>query len=67
MIFCLLMQKTVIMESTNTSETLLWLLTAMIAAGMVSVLVIGWLKGMHWQKELKLRRRQPDRYDPSDR
>ncbi|MCB0699094.1 MAG: hypothetical protein H6551_04575 [Chitinophagales bacterium] len=46
------------MEDTNTLETLLWLLVALIGSGMTAVLVVGWLKGANWQREMKMKRRQ---------
>lgn len=50
------------MESAIIFETLLWLLVGIVATGMSVVLVIGWLKGVQWQKEMQLKKRQTQRY-----
>lgn len=49
------------MESTNTLETILWLLTGFIGSCMAAFLIIGWVKGNHWQREMKMRKRQSHR------
>jgi hypothetical protein len=49
------------MESTNTFETFLWFLAGFISSGMIAFLVLGWLKGNQWQREMKMRRRQSHR------
>ena len=46
----------------NTLEIILWSATALIASGMIFVLTIGWMKGNKWQRELKMRKQQADRY-----
>lgn len=49
------------MESTTSFETFLWLLTGFIGSGMAAFLIIGWLKGNQWQREIKMRKRQSHR------
>lgn len=50
------------MESTNTSEIILWFVAGLIACSMIFVLTLGWMKGNQWQREIKARKRQADRY-----
>lgn len=45
------------MENTNSFETFLWFVVGFIGSGMAALLIIGWLKGMHWQREMKTKRR----------
>lgn len=49
------------MESTNTFETFLWFLAGFISSGMIAFLVLGWMKGHQWQRELRTRKRHPHR------
>jgi|GEM_PF-2422901 len=49
------------MESTNTLETFLWFLAGLITSGMIAVLMVGWMKGNNWQREMKARKRQAHR------
>lgn len=46
----------------NILETILWLVAGLIATGMVFVLTIGWMKGNKWQREVKMRKQQAERY-----
>lgn len=50
------------MESTDTFETILWLIAGVICIAMVFVLAVGWMKGNRWQKEIKMRKQQAERY-----
>lgn len=45
------------MEQTQSSDTLLWFITGLVITIMASTLIIGWLKGMHWERELKIKKR----------
>lgn len=45
------------MENTTFTDGLLWLIVGLVGSGMAAVLVIGWYKGMNWDKELKRRQR----------
>lgn len=46
----------------NILETILWLVAGLIATGMIFVLTIGWMKGNKWQREMKMRKQQAERY-----
>lgn len=37
----------------NLPETISWTIAAIVGTGMVGVLILGWLKGNNWQRELK--------------
>lgn len=45
------------MENTTVLDGVLWLLVGLVGSGMAAVLIIGWYKGAHWDKELKRRQR----------
>ncbi len=45
------------MENTTVLDGVLWLLVGVVACSMAAVLVIGWYKGMNWEKDLKKRQR----------
>lgn len=45
------------MESTNSNETILWLVAGLVACGMIMFLSLGWLKGYVWERESKLKKR----------
>ncbi len=45
------------MEHTQTTDTLLWCLTGFIVSIMATFLILGWLKGLHWEKERELKKR----------
>lgn len=49
------------MESTNTLETFLWFFAGLIACGMIAVLMLGWMKGNNWQREMKAKKRHAHR------
>lgn len=43
------------MENTH-SDFALWLLSAIIVGFIVAVLTKGWLRGQHWQREMRLKK-----------
>jgi hypothetical protein len=45
------------METTTTLDVLLWSVIGFTGSSMTAFLILGWLKGMYWQRELKLKRR----------
>lgn len=45
------------MDTTNTLDIVLWLVTGFIASGMIAFLAKGWIKGHNWQREMKMKRR----------
>jgi hypothetical protein len=44
-----------------TIDTLLWVITAVVACGMAGVLLMGWLKGVHHERELSMKTRRRER------
>lgn len=45
------------MEHTQSSDTLLWWITGFVVTIMATLLVLGWLKGMYWERQLKIKKR----------
>jgi hypothetical protein len=45
------------MEQTTTIEPLLWSIIGFAGSGVATFLLLGWLKGMHWEREMKMKRR----------
>ncbi|MEZ5015778.1 MAG: hypothetical protein R2800_01895 [Flavipsychrobacter sp.] len=47
------------MEDSITIDNMLWFLVGFLASGMAALLVFGWLKGQHFNREedLKMKRR----------
>lgn len=45
------------MQTSNTLETLLWIVAGLVTAGMTLVLAVGWFKGVFWEQQLKAKRK----------
>jgi hypothetical protein len=45
------------MDQTTTLDGLLWSIIGFAGSSMTAFLILGWLKGMYWDRELKLKRR----------
>lgn len=48
---------------TITQDSFLWALVSMAAIAVIAFLVIGWLKGLFWEKEMRMRRKHTHRFN----
>lgn len=46
------------MEEVSTIDNFLWFIVGFLASGMGAVLIFGWLKGQHWNRDAELKRRE---------
>lgn len=45
------------MQTSNTVETILWCFAGLIGSSMMIILTLGWFKGVFWEQQLKMKRR----------
>ncbi|WP_276131686.1 hypothetical protein [Polluticoccus soli] len=45
------------MEHTTNLDVFLWGIIGLMGSTMTTFLILGWLKGMYWERQLKLKRR----------
>lgn len=48
---------------TITQDSFLWALVSVAAIAVIAFLVIGWLKGLFWEKEMRMRRKHTHRFN----
>lgn len=51
------------MEHKTTLDAFLWCLVGLIGSGMAAFLILGWLKGLFWEKEMRMRRRHTHKFN----
>lgn len=51
------------MEYTGTLDTFLWAVVGLAASLMTAFLILGWLKGLFWEKEMRFKRRHTHRFN----
>lgn len=51
------------MKHTITLDVLLWCFTGIIFSLMVGFLLMGWLKGLYWERQVKMKNKGLHRYN----